>query len=419
MKILIIGAGVAGLATALALKQNGHQVEVFDRVTPPSMPAPGSPWIPADIGGGIQINENALRALKRLGILNEVMAAGVQVRRHELAKFDGYAFAGFNTYDKGEFITTCILRSAMAKVMNSALNRSGVFMKAGKKLAWIEQPSDGKLGVTAHFEDGTSAYGDILVGADGVNSATRNLLFPEVTPKRSNYYGYFAVSPLNGDSAPTVFTIMVDAATGNYAFVMPCGDTMVHWGLFESRPQANEDVSWDMTGDLVIERERMLALTEKWKLPKGFHRMVQNTSRVIRVRFTSVPPMPAWHKHNCVLIGDASHGLMPFIGQGAGMCLEDAISLPLLLDKLADNPSRAFELFRELRTPRVEKVAATSEALGDRISGSSPTTAAVGHFLMKIFAFIARVFHLSYFADEIVRYDPCDAAEKFVASKGL
>ncbi|KAJ1557795.1 hypothetical protein HK405_015160, partial [Cladochytrium tenue] len=385
---------------ALSLRQSGHDVEIFDRVAPPSS-SPGGLWVPPEAGGGLQINENALRVLKHLGVLKQIMAAGVQVGRHELAKFDFSAFAGFNTYDKGEFITTCVLRSEIARILNDTLVAAGVHIQGGKKLVNLEQPTDGALGVTAHFDDGTSARGDILIGADGVNSVTRSLLFPDVKPKTSPYCGYFAASPLAGEPAPRVFTIAIDSRTGNYAFVMPCGDKMVHWGMFESRPEANASVSWDVLGDLVAERARMLALADAWDLPASFKAKVQNVSRVNNVSFTSVPPMQAWHKHNCVLVGDAAHGLMPFIGQGAGMCMEDSLALPMLLEKLPNNPTRAFELLRELRAPRVEKVAATSEALGERISGSSPTTAAVGHFLMKLFAVIARVFHLSYFADEI------------------
>ncbi|KAJ1556327.1 hypothetical protein HK405_001631 [Cladochytrium tenue] len=418
MKVLIIGGGVAGPALALALTRSGHAVEIFDRVVPPS-PAAGAEWVPADIGGAILVNENVLRVFKALGVLDEIMAAGTQVVRHELTKFDGRPFALFPTFDGREFATTGVLRSAIARIINAHLNKAGVFIKSNKRLVAIDQPTDGSLGVTARFEDGTEARGDILVGADGINSTVRSFLFPEVKVNRSQYSGYFAVSPLNGKPTPNIFTVMIDIMTGNYAFVMPSGPTMIHWGMFESRPEVNSNDSWDLGADLVVERDRMLAISEKWNLPANFRELVGATSRVIRVNFSSVGPMPEWHKHNCVLIGDSAHSMLPFIGQGAGMSLEDALSLSMLLNALPTQPNKAIALLHELRAPRVDKVCASSEALANRTSGTSPTTAAIGHFVMKLFSYAARLFGLSYFSNEIIRYDVNEATKKFIASKGL
>ncbi|KAJ1551099.1 hypothetical protein HK405_015176, partial [Cladochytrium tenue] len=414
--VLIIGGGIAGPALALALKRSGHDIELFDRVEPPS-PVAGSDWRPADIGGAILVNENVLRVFKHLGVLDEIMAAGTQVVRHELARFDGRPFATFQTFDGPEFVTTGVLRSAITRAINKALNNAGVLMKANKKLAWIDQPTDGRLGVVAHFEDGSKAYGDILVGADGVNSTTRAILFPDVLPKRSQYSGYFAVSPLNGAPSPKAFRVLMDNASGNVAFIMPSGDNLIHWGLFESRPEANENDSWELSGNLTIERDRMLSIAGKWDLPTDFRELVEKTSRVIRVNFSGMPPLPTWHKHNCVLIGDASHALLPFIGQGAGMSLEDAVTLQIILDRYPQQPTTAFRLLYELRAGRVAKVAAMSEVLGQRGTGTSQATAALGNFILKMFSYVARLFHISFFNDEVVRYDCCEATAKFLASK--
>ncbi|KAJ1553696.1 hypothetical protein HK405_007185 [Cladochytrium tenue] len=428
MKVLVIGGGIAGPALALGLKRSGHDVKLFDRMPAPipaalttdnDGAASATAWVPPESGGAILTNENVLRVFKHLGVLDDVMAAGTQVVQHHLSRFDGRPFAVFNTFDGKEFVTTGVLRSDIANPIYKALSALGVTLQPNKKLVKIDQPTDGSLGVTAYFEDGTSASGDILVGADGINSTVRSLLFPDVKVKTSQYCGYFAVSPLNGAPSPTNFRVMSEMQTGNSAFVMPSGDKMVHWGLFESRPEANDNSSWDLSGDLTVERDNMLTLTKKWNLTKEFKDLAQTTDRVIRVNFSAVPPLPTWHSHNCVLIGDAAHALYPFIGQGAGMSLEDAVVLPILLDRFPQQPATAFQFLHELRAPRVGKVAAMSEALGSRGSGTSPATAAIGQFILKLFSYYARLFRTSFFNDEIVRYDCCEAAVKFLESKGL
>ncbi|KAJ1547316.1 hypothetical protein HK405_006156 [Cladochytrium tenue] len=418
MKVLVIGGGIAGTAAALGFKRAGHEVEIYDRVEPPSpASAPGSAWVPADIGGAIFTNENVLRVYKHLGVLDEITAAGTKVSCLRMAKFDGRPFAEFPTFDGPEFKAVGVLRSAITRAINKALNSSGIFMKAGKKLVAIDQKTDGGPGVIAHFEDGTSAAGDILVGADGINSAVRQLLFPDIRPKRTKYSGYFAVSPLDDGQESPVFNILMDAQSGNQTFIMPAGKTMVHWGMFESRPDANDNDSWDLSGDLNIERSRMLDLVEKWGLPQYFRTHVERATRVIRVNFSSMPAMPQWHKHNCVLVGDAAHAVLPFSGQGAGMALETALVLPVFVDRFPNNPSAAFQLLHEFRGPRVAKVAAMGESVAKNSNGTSAATAAIGNLVFKIYSHFARLLKINFYPEDIIRYDVYDAAVKFLDAK--
>ncbi|KAJ1566562.1 hypothetical protein HK405_009314 [Cladochytrium tenue] len=423
MKVLIIGGGIAGPALALLLKRAGHDVEIFDRVVPPAAIAPGSPWLPADIGGAILLNENILRAFKHLGVLDQILAAGTQVRYNQLGRFDGRLFAQWDTFDGKEFPTTGALRSAITRIICKAMNEEGIFVKVNKKLVAIDQPADGGLGVVAQFEDGTTARGDILVGADGINSSTRALLFPDVKLKRSNYSGYFAISSLDGAPSPVDFKVLMDGQTGNSAFIIPAGDKMVYWGLYESRPNVNESLSnsWDSNGDLATERANMLSLIDRWRLPQEFRGFADRTARVININFCAVPPLPQWHRQNCVLIGDAAHGMYPFLGQGAGMSLEDVVSLAMLLGRAspqAQPVAKAFEMLHEVRAPRADKVSALSEAMGARV-GSSPAGAALAYFILRLMSYASRVTRASFFNDEIVRYDCTEATDKFIQAKGL
>ncbi|KAJ1550871.1 hypothetical protein HK405_015698, partial [Cladochytrium tenue] len=484
MKVLIIGGGIAGPALALALVRSNHEVELFDRVVPqhqrlqqqqqwpggraadpeeqPSSDRPTTEWEPEDIGGAVLVNENVLRVLERLGVRAAVVAASTPVVRHELCSFNGRPYAVFDTFDGPDYITGGVLRSVLTRALYRELVAAGVRLQTGKRLVGIEQhgpPDDASPaqhqhqqpegavsgGVTARFADGSEAHGDVLVGADGVHSAVRTLLFPTARPRASPYLGYFAVSPLHGRPAPQSFAVYVDAPTGNYAFVMPAGDEFVHWGLFETRaPVAGKSGAggggggssgagssrggsdrgsldsndrWEVTGELSIERDRMYGLVEKWGLPREFRTLVRDVARVVRVGFSSMDPMPRWQNRDCVLIADSCHAMLPFIGQGAGMGLEDALTLAVLLDRLPGNPRLAFQYLHELRARRVEKVAALSELLAQRSAATSHLTSAIGKVIMKLFSYVSRFSGQSLFSNDIIRHDCYEAAESFLASK--
>ncbi|KAJ1560082.1 hypothetical protein HK405_008303 [Cladochytrium tenue] len=423
MKVLVIGAGIAGSAVALGLKRAGHDVEIFDRVEPPSQSsaAAGADWVPADVGGAVLASENVLRCLHRLGVLDDITAAGSQFDGYNVAGLDGTVFASFLAFDGPNFRTTGVLRSAIVRAFHTALNALGVRMKAGKKLIAIDQSQpDGSLGVVARFEDGSVAHGDILVAADGIHSAARSLLFPDVHAERTRFSGYFAVSSLDGLPPPPVRpSFMMDVKSGNQAFVLPCGNTVIHWAMYESRPEANDNTSWDLGGsnDPSLEIGRIMALADKWGLPDSFKAYVRDSTRVVRVNFTSLAPMPQWHKQNCVLIGDAAHPVLPSSGQGAGMALETAVALPLMLERFPRDPARAFQLLHEFRAARTRKVAAFGERAAQITVGSSAATAAVGHFFMKLMAHVNRLLRVNSYGEDIVRYDCHDAAVKFLASK--
>ncbi|KAI9348240.1 hypothetical protein DFJ73DRAFT_603138, partial [Zopfochytrium polystomum] len=361
-RVLIIGAGTAGPALALALKRAGHEVDVFERTTEPTS-ATGD-WQPRDAGGLFTAHPNFQRVLKRLGVLDEVAASSVRYDVVDYLNFDGSAVASLPVINrKDELRMFGVLRSAVSTAICSAMNKEGVRVHGGKKLVAIEQPAEGGgLGVRAVFEDGSTADGDILVGADGINSGVRRALFPEVKPVRSDYVGYIGVSEHDGHGETIGrtndhFTFVADFLTGRsgYAGVVAPGRTS--WCVFESRAGGEiEHDSWTPAADVEGEKQRLIEMATRWGLPGWFLHMMSKTIRIVPVSFSALEPMAAWHKHNCVLLGDAAHAILPFIGNGAAIALEDAEVLATLLEKIPNDPQRVFELFYEIRSPRVTQM---------------------------------------------------------------
>ncbi|KAJ1550776.1 hypothetical protein HK405_015917 [Cladochytrium tenue] len=426
MKVLIVGGGVAGPVLALFLKRDGHDVQLFDRVVPTEIEAAKDTatdvWHPPAVGGGVNLQENVLRVFKRLGLLDEVKAAGIPVSGIDIRRLNGDLIADFGVFNREDYINTNVLRSSLAHIVHAALAKEGVTMQTGKLLVDVRQPEDGSLGVTAIFDDGTSATGDILVGADGVHSAVRRLILPDAKANRSEYIGYIGVSAVSQDYSWTsrALEFLTDNHAGRAAFLMRADADNIQWAIYETKPGVLSFDSWESVSDLAAERAVALDLAKSWSLADWFQGAVAASTRIVRVTFYRMPPLPAWHLHNCVLLGDAAHAMVPWAGQGAAVSIEDAEVLALLLRHVpADHPREAFRHFQQLRKARVEMVSRSSDDLGKSMMANTPFSAAIGHAFLRLFSFISRYTGLNLNSTEITNYDAHDATMVYLKSQGL
>src|SRR5579884_912256 len=185
-RALIIGGGIAGPALALLLQRAGIPAQVFEAY-------PG----PATIGGGFQIAPNGMRVLERIGLAPAVAAAGVPSSEFVFRNRYGRIVGRIDTSSAGRGIT--LLRAAFHQILLEESARRGVSIAYGKRLRAIESRPDT---LVAHFEDGGTASGHVLLAADGVHSSARAILFPDHAAARYTGFlgvGGFAESP---DAAP-------------------------------------------------------------------------------------------------------------------------------------------------------------------------------------------------------------------------
>ncbi|KAI9327127.1 hypothetical protein DFJ73DRAFT_800971 [Zopfochytrium polystomum] len=325
MRILVVGGGVSGPAAALALKRAGHDVELFDRVLD-FLDAPA----------GLNVSENGMRVLKRLGLLDAVVTAGSVCDSFEMRKINGDPVASFPTSRSGDLVQINILRTTLSRILTNTLIQEGVYVHANKQLIGIEQPTDGSLGVRAKFHDGSVAVGDILIGADGVHSGVRQCLFPDRKPSKYGIVGYFGIvdldpSTINWTSRSHHF--FTDNVAGKSGMVMRVSDTQLGWLLFELKQSEITLDSWKPLFDLREERASLAEMARRWRLPDVFQPMILGAKEIVPLTIYDLETLPHWSKQNCVLIGGAKHAMVPFLGQTCGVGLEDAEVLAALISR--------------------------------------------------------------------------------------
>ncbi|KAJ1549383.1 hypothetical protein HK405_004384 [Cladochytrium tenue] len=380
---------------------------------PPSTTVAAEPWIPADIGGGLSLQANSLR----------LIACSTPLRRCDFRRFNDDLIAGFDFPPSKDGLPSLdVLRSSLTRITSQALNAEGVRTKTGKRLMRIEQPTDGSLGVTAFFEDGSTARGDILVGADGVHSATRAAIFPGTQATKSDFVGYLGVSELTEDVEWNVDSLMfhLDNNSGRSTWVARSSPSRALWCLFETKPGEFSHDSWEPVADLEGTKIQMVDMAKKWKLPEWLFRLIMKSIRITPVTFCYIDPLPTWHKGNVVLIGDACHAMLPFAGQGAAMGIEDAEALATILSKLQDKPREAFTLYEEVRRPRISLARKAAADNTKTMHSTSAVTAAVGRFALRLFAWVKNKLGVDLLpgASAFSDYDVHQATIDFLKAKG-
>ncbi|MGA5036872.1 FAD-dependent oxidoreductase [Streptomyces capoamus] len=358
MRVLVIGGGIAGTATALGLCKAGLDVTVFE----------AHPDTAEDIGAFLTLASNGMRALAELDAAHPVTAVGFPLTSLRLLDSEGTEVAHQPLGEAGDPVLRyrCLRRGQLNAVLQGEAVRRGVPLRHGARLVSV---TDGPDAVTARFADGTTATGDLLVGADGLNSAVRRLLRPGVRPRYAGqrvYYGYTGTAPAPGPQG-AITMVRGSAAAFGYA-VSPAGET--YWfartGGDPLPPGAGAVPSAAL-------RARLLPLLRGDATPAA-GLVAAADGQIMVTDATELPLGTAWHTGRVLLVGDAAHAASPATGQGASMALEDAVVLAKALRDLPD-PQTAFAVYERHRRPRAEHNITVSGGLsrGTRTpSGAAP-----------------------------------------------
>ncbi|MVM28632.1 monooxygenase [Spirosoma sp. HMF4905] len=336
----ILGGGIVGLTTALALQKIGIQATVFE----------AAPTI-KPLGAGLALAANAIKAFQRLGIADDVIQAG-------------RLLDAFTIYDQHGFVITrtdsravsqkygldnfSIHRAALHQVLLSQLGNGVV--RTGKRGIGMYQQADT---ISVQFDDGTTHETDYLLVADGIHSPIRKQLLPESKPR---YAGY------------TCWRAVVDATDLNLS---EASETWGPNGRFGLVPLANKQLYWFATLTAPANDARMRQLT-----PDDLLRQFAGYASPIRDVLSRTPdnaliwsdicdlkPLERYAFDNVVLLGDAAHATTPNMGQGACQAIEDAV---VLADELARGGAipAAFQRFEQRRLKRTQTIIETSRRIG-------------------------------------------------------
>lgn len=343
-RILVIGGGFSGMAAAIELGRAGAQVDLVEI-------DPG--W--RNYGAGISLGGATLRVFRRLGILDAFLreghaADGVKIclpHGPQVAELPTPRLAGPEVPGGG-----AILRPVLARLLAEATRAAGTHVRLGCTFTRLDQDAEG---VDVTFTDGQRRRYDLVVGADGLYSKTREALFPQAPkPRYSGQAVWRAVLP-RPPEVTTATMWMGRVKPG----VNPVSKTHMYLFVTEHRP-ANEHVD---PATFVPQLRALLAEFPAPLLQQVRAQIGEDSQIVFRPLEGLLMPRP-WHHGRVVLIGDTVHATTPHLASGACIGLEDAL---VLADELARTPDvpAALRAFEDRRWERCRMVVENSARLGE------------------------------------------------------
>ncbi|MFJ7074052.1 FAD-dependent oxidoreductase [Streptomyces sp. NPDC098781] len=337
-RLLVVGGGIAGTGAALALHKAGLDVTVYE----------AHPDSAEDIGAFLTLASNGMRALAEVDASAAVTAIGFPLTSMRVLDDTGAEAAHVPLGEAGtaHLRYRCVRRGDLNAALQAEVDRRGIQIRHGTRLVSVDDRPDG---ITAHFADGTAATGDLLIGADGLNSTVRGLVAPDSRPAHAGqqvFYGYTREVPPAG--RPETITMVRGSSVAFGYTVSPEGET--YWfARVAAEPLAAADIE---QGTPAHWRDLLLPLLRKDATPAAD--LVEATADDLMVtNATELPTATPWRTGRTLLIGDAAHAASPATGQGASMALEDAV---VLAKSLRDTPDTdtALSLYESVRRPRVE-----------------------------------------------------------------
>lgn len=335
MNITIIGAGIGGLTTAIALKQKGFEVELFE----------AAPEI-REVGAGISLAFNAMQVYQHLGLAETIRQAGYQASRMKItdAKLKPIScidLAPF--YQKYGVPVVAIHRGVLQKKLVE--NLEGTAIHLHKKLKAIEKDDKALI---LHFEDGTQHSAQLLIGADGIHSPTRNYVYPEAQLRDAHQPCWRGITHFELPAAQQHQLLEMWGKGKRFGFTHIDGQR-VYWYALVNQKADSADIN-------------LAATFQDFNPLVGQIIESTPTDKIIKADLIDLKPIDRWHTDNICLIGDAAHATTPNMGQGACQAIEDAWVLSNCLAK--DAPPLAFQKFQALRMPKAKKVVNMSWQIG-------------------------------------------------------
>jgi salicylate hydroxylase len=374
---IVIGGGIAGMATAAVLGRLGVSVTVLEQASELK-----------EVGAGLQISPNGLSVLRALGLEPELIKRGavrgqaVSLRDYrrsgEVARLDLQRL----TPDQAYYF---VHRADLLDVLKGAARRAAADVRLGQTVTDVRTGDIPEVTLS----NGDVLWAELIVGADGVHSVARSVLNPQSTAFFTKQVAWRAIVP-NVVSQPAEARVFMGPGKHIVAYPMRGGD-FVNLVAVEERDDW-QDEGWHQTGDPEQLRDTFSGFTgDAAPLLKA----VQDTSVWGLFRH---PIAAVWHRGGVALVGDAAHPMLPFLAQGANMALEDAwvLGTTLKVDRI--------EAYQTLRAPRVAKVVKTTQGNAKRYHLRQGPVRFAAHTGLKVLSTIAPKLMLKPF-DWLYRHD--------------
>ena len=352
MKIDIVGAGIGGLTTAIALESVGVKYSIFEQskeIKP--------------VGAGIILANNAMQVYAKLGLKEEIEAAGnyissVNITKPNLTNLSVQKLIPFEQKYGAKNIA--IHRGILQQILVNKLKHTQIHLD--HELDKIDQNSNG---YSLSFLNNQKHHSTTLIGADGINSVVRNTFFPNNQIRDAHQTCWRGVTNYQ---LPQKYQNGLYEAWGNQSRfgMVQIAKNKVYWYALQSTSENNNTSSiFESYHPIIIE-------------------LINNTptNHVYKSKICDLKPTKKWHLDNLCLIGDAAHATTPNMGQGACQAIEDAYVIAKLLAK--NNPKEAFTAFQKIRLPKAHLIVNGSWNLGKIAHLSNPFLRGIRNQAMKL-----------------------------------
>ncbi|KAJ6602645.1 hypothetical protein DFH09DRAFT_1125275 [Mycena vulgaris] len=370
LTIVIVGCGLGGLAAALCFGQAGHQVTVYEAASEA-----------AEIGAGIQVPPNVSRLLREWGLQQELERIAVKPRAASWRRYDNGVLIGSldaSTFEKQYGIAHYnVHRGELHRIMYNATTgivniETGCRVTAVKAPA-LEQCEEGidlQLRPSIILSDGREIFADLVVGADGVKSVTRDTVCNDKVTGLPTNSAYRAIVPTHEMVQDPQLKVLVEEAHvtcwmgPGRNIVGYCISGGAGYNLVFSCPSSPNDLgseSWSVPAEVDMIRNDYVG----WE--PSIQKLIDLISSTSKWKLVDRPVLNEWvHKSGIVLIGDACHPLLPYGGQGAAMAIEDAAVLARLLSNATTHSQipRMLDGYMEIRKARCARIGEISRQNG-------------------------------------------------------
>jgi len=339
-KVVVVGAGIGGLATSIALRPTDAEVVVLERAPELSK---------VELGAGITLWANAMLILDRLGIGQEVRERGAVLRCFEQRNHRGRLLSRWPLEEMARRLGAPVCGINRPDLHAALVRGGGEQVKTGCEVERFEQ-SDGDGGVSVALSGGGVESGDVLIGADGLESKVRSQLLGQQEPRHSGLTMWRANLPHDEAVAPNVDFIAWWGSGAKFV-IFRSGPERLSWEGIVTSPPGGRDAPGE-TKQAV--HERFVGFVDH------VHTVIDATDEasIFRTDVYDRPPDERWGEGRVTLLGDAAHPMTFAVGQGAAQALEDALAIARTLD--GSSRSDAADLEARLRAyerPRIARAA--------------------------------------------------------------
>jgi salicylate hydroxylase len=338
-KVAIIGGGIGGLSAALAMQQRGFEVEVYEQ----------SPEL-SEIGAGLNLSPNALKAFRALGVEDAATSIGFEPDFQLIRSWRSGRII-FRQPRKGALEARfgaghlTVHRADLLEVLSRPLPER-IFRLGARCTAVIP----GVKSAAARFADGSEIEADVIVGADGIRSVVRESLFGPEAPRFTGCVCWRGLVPM--DKVPR------GLISGDSTMYMGPHGHVVHY-LVRRGELVNFVAHYDSDAWTEESWTRECDRSELMQTYAGWHdtllRLYECADRYYKWALYDRDPPERWSKGRATLLGDSAHAMLPYLGQGACMAIEDGYMLAATMARTPDDLDAALALYEQVRVPRTRR----------------------------------------------------------------